>query len=108
MSAVKSTLSRRTSRIPASSAPPKVPMMMPGAILTMRGQLTAPCRWWLRALEAAVKTIVAMPVPSARCTTEAGENCFAAKMKARIGTIAAPPPMPSRPLKKPTNAPSAR
>lgn len=60
------------------------------------------------ALEAAVKTVVAIPVPSARWTTSSEGKPLAAKMNASMGTIAAPPPMPRSPLKKPTKAPSAR
>jgi len=50
----------------------------------------------------------AIDVPSARCTTWAVSKPLAAYTNASTGTIAAPPPMPSRPAKKPTKAPSAR
>ncbi len=72
-------------------------------------QSTAPWLWCVRRLATAVKMIVAIDVPSARCNTSPGGNCgCAANIMVSAGTMTRPPPMPSRPAKKPENAPSAR
>jgi hypothetical protein len=54
-----------------------------------------------------VNTIDAIAVPSARCTVWSGVSACATKSAERIGTSVMPPPMPSRPARKPTIAPAA-
>jgi len=105
---VKATVSTRASSDPAASAPPNVPATTPGVNFSITPQLTDRRWWWLRTLDAEVKMMVAIPVPSARWTMCSGAKPLAEKMNARTGTSAEPPPMPSSPLKKPTKAPSAR
>jgi hypothetical protein len=59
-------------------------------------------------LESEVKKITAIEVPSARrITCSAGSAC-APNAQTSSGTVTAPPPMPSRPARKPTATPIPR
>lgn len=59
-------------------------------------------------LETEVNMMVEIAVPSARCMMcSAGSPC-AVNTHTSIGTMTAPPPMPSNPAKKPTTEPIAR
>jgi hypothetical protein len=87
----------------ASSAP----IAIPGASCRTMAQSTAP-RWWCaRTLALEVKMIEAIAVPRARCTVCSAARACAANSADRIGTSVMPPPMPSRPARKPTKAPVA-
>jgi hypothetical protein len=107
-SAVNSIASGRVGMSPASSAAPKEPASMPGASARAIRQSTAPCAWCARMLERDVKTMVAIDVPSATCNRCSGGRRCAVKTKTSIGTLSAPPPIPSKPARKPAIKPIAR
>ncbi len=92
---------------PASSAAQKEPVRMPGAMARAMPQSTAPCAWWARMLDREVNMMVAIAVPSAVCRMCAGGNPCALNTNTSMGTMTAPPPMPSRPARNPTAAPIA-
>jgi hypothetical protein len=79
---------------------------MPGASPRTMSFLTASCCRWARAEEAVASTMAASEVPMATGITCWGGKPKATKTSPRIGTVTAPPPMPSSPEKKPTKTPS--
>jgi hypothetical protein len=93
---------------PASSAAQNDPVRMPGARARAMRQSTAPCAWCARMLAIEVNMMVAIAVPRATCRIcSSGKPC-AVNTKTSSGTSTAPPPMPSRPARKPTDAPIAK
>ena len=83
-----------------------LPTTMPGARRLTMSQRTAPRLWCARTLERDVKMIVAMDVAMAIFTDRSGETPRLARMMVMNGTISMPPPMPSRPARKPVPTPS--
>ena len=82
------------------------PATMPGASLRTRSQRTAP-RWWCaRTLATLVNRMVAMAVATAIFSARPGSTPRLLKITLRKGTISMPPPMPSRPARKPVQQPS--
>ena len=83
-----------------------LPITMPGASRLTMSQRTAP-RWWCaRTLDRDVKMMVAMEVAIAIFTARSAETPRLARMMVMNGTISMPPPMPSRPARKPVPTPS--
>jgi uncharacterized membrane protein YfcA len=85
----------------------RLPTTMPGAKPRTMSQRTAPLRWCARTLEMDVKTMVAMDVAMAILTAISGAAPRALMISVRKGTITMPPPIPSRPAKKPDTTPKA-
>jgi hypothetical protein len=89
---------------------PKLPIMlpntMPGAKPLTKSHRTAPRLWWARTLETEVKMMVAIDVAMAILTARSASTPRCESMKVMKGTITMPPPMPSRPAKKPVQIPS--
>ena len=96
-------LSTANSPAPASRPPSR----MPGASRATRSQRTAPRRWWARTLAIEVNRIVAIEVAMAIFTASAPSTPRLVKITVRKGTINMPPPMPSKPARKPVQAPSS-
>ena len=71
-------------------------------------QSTAPCAWCARMLAMDVNMMVAIAVPRATWRMCADAMPCAVNTSTSMGTITAPPPIPSRPARKPTAAPIAR
>jgi hypothetical protein len=69
-------------------------------------QRTAPRLWCARTLAMEVNMIVAIEVAIAILTDKSGATPRWAMMKVRKGTSNMPPPMPSKPAKKPVAVPS--
>ena len=84
----------------------RLPSTMPGARRCTRSQRTAPRWWWARTLEREVNTMVAMEVAIAILTARPGSTPCLLRMWVRKGTSTMPPPMPSRPARKPVPRPS--
>ena len=91
-----------------SEAAASVPTPMGRPSWRATAQSTAPKRWCVRTLAAAVKSTPAMAVPSARCRVCSTDSACAVKSAARMGTITIPPPMPSSPASSPMPAPTPR
>ena len=108
MKTAKNTANGRVGTKPATSVAASAPMTMPGAIARATRQSTAWCLWWARTLEIDVNTMVAIEVASARCIMCSAGNPLAVNTNTSIGTMIMPPPMPSRPARKPTDSPIAR
>jgi hypothetical protein len=92
----------------AICAPTSEPSTSPGAIATTIGHDTAPRLWCARAEANAVNTIDAADVPIASGSRWSLRTPSCVNTSTSTGTIVKPPPMPSSPARKPTNAPSAR
>ena len=82
------------------------PITMPGASSLTMSQRTAPRLWWARTLESDVKMMVAIEVAIAILTARSGDTPRPLRMMVRKGTMIMPPPMPSRPARKPVPRPS--
>ena len=82
------------------------PSTMPGASSLTMSQRTAPFLWCARTLLTEVKMMVAMEVAMAIFTASPGATPRAPRMADRKGTMIMPPPMPSRPARKPVASPS--
>ena len=104
----KVSASARCGTQPESAVASSVPITIAGPRRRTSDQSTPPRRWCVRTLALEVNMIDAMPVPRARCTVWSGANCCAANIAASTGTSVMPPPMPSRPARKPTKAPVAK
>ena len=83
------------------------PRTMPGASLRAMSQRTAPRLWCARTLETEVKMMVAMDVAMAALTARSGAMPRLVRMAVMNGTMIMPPPMPSRPARKPVHRPRA-
>ena len=83
------------------------PSTMPGARRLTMSQRTAP-RWWCaRTLEMEVKMMVAMEVAMAILIDRSGATPRPERITVMKGTMIMPPPMPSRPARKPVHRPRA-
>jgi len=83
-----------------------LPSTMPGAKPLTKSQRTAPRLWWARTLEMDVKMMVAMEVAIAILTARSALTPLLDKRMVRKGTMIMPPPMPSKPARKPVQMPS--
>ena len=70
-------------------------------------QRTAPFFCCAHALEKVVNTITAIDVPTAKCWPCSPAMPCLPNDHSTIGTVTAPPPMPSSPAKNPAAAPTA-
>lgn len=85
--------------------PSQAPATMPGVSKSAMRHCTAWCRWWARTEDTEVNKIVASEVAIAMCNTSSGAIWRAVKIIAMKGTKIMPPPMPSKPARKPPHAP---
>ena len=69
-------------------------------------QRTAPRLWCARTLEMEVNTMVAMEVAMAILTARSADTPRPVRIKVMNGTSNMPPPMPSKPARKPVHRPS--
>ena len=81
------------------------PATIPGASSCTRSQRTAPRAWWARTLLMEVNRMVAMAVATAIFSARPASTPRLLKITVRKGTISMPPPMPSRPARKPVQQP---
>ena len=79
---------------------------MPGDSRLTMSQRTAPRLWCARTLESEVKMMVAIEVAIAIFTARSDATPRWPRMIVMKGTISMPPPMPSRPARKPVPTPS--
>ena len=86
-----------------ANAPPN---RMPGLSPLTRSQRTLPRLWWARTLEIEVKSMVAMEVAMAILTAKLSPTPRWVNATVMKGTMIMPPPMPSRPARKPVASPS--
>ncbi len=93
-------------RAAASCAPTSEPSRMPGANIHTTGHRTAPRFWCARTEDSEVKQIVASEVATATFTVNSAGKPLDVRMSVMKGTISIPPPMPSRPARKPVAVPS--
>ena len=102
----KSTLKILPGSATASCAPINEPNKIPGASAMATGHSTAPRLWCAQTDEIEVKQMVANEVATAIFTMCSVGKPLLVNMKVMKGTINMPPPMPSKPAKKPVHRPS--